>query len=67
MYEAQVEETPLARLARVRQCVQIALREAADGQADVLTLCDIEHALNNALREMERLQLTLAVMERKIS
>jgi len=61
MYEAQVEETPLARLGRARQCVQNALREAAD----VLTLCDIEHALNDALREMDRLQLTLAVMERQ--
>jgi len=64
--ESQAEETPAARLERARQCVQNALREAADGQADVLTLCDIEQALNGALREMERLQLTLAVMEATI-
>jgi hypothetical protein len=31
----------------------------------VLTLCDIEHALNGALREMDRLHITLAVMERQ--
>jgi hypothetical protein len=29
------------------------------------SLCDIEHALNAALRETDRLQLTLAVMERQ--
>ncbi len=65
MYEAQAEETPAARLERARRSVQSALRAAADGQADVLTLCAIEHALNAALREMDRLQLTLAVMERR--
>ncbi len=64
-YEAQAEETPQARLVRARQCVQNALSAAADGRPDIVTLCDIERALNAALREMERLQLTLAVMERQ--
>jgi hypothetical protein len=63
--ESQAEETPATRLERARRSVQSALRAAADGQADVLTLCRIEHALNAALREMDRLQLTLAVMERQ--
>ncbi len=64
--ETQAEESaPAARLERARRSVQSALRAAADGQADVLTLCAIEHALNAALREMERLQLTLAVIERQ--
>jgi hypothetical protein len=30
-----------------------------------VTLCDIESALSVALREMDRLQLTLAVIERQ--
>ena len=65
-YEQQAErDAPAARLERARQCVQNALSAAADGQADVLTLCAIEHALNGALREMERLQLTLAVTLRQ--
>ena len=67
MFEAQAEETPAARLERARRSVQIALRAAADGQADMLTLCDIEQALNVAQHEMERLQLTLTVMERRAS
>jgi hypothetical protein len=36
MFEAQVEETPLARLGRARQCVQNALRAAADGRPDIV-------------------------------
>ncbi len=67
MYEAQVEETPLTRLGRARQCVQNALREAADGRPDIETLCDIESALSAAQHELNRLHITLAVMERKIS
>ncbi len=65
-YEQQAErDAPAARLERARQCVQSALREAATGRPDIVTLCDIESALSVALREMDRLQLTLAVIERQ--
>jgi hypothetical protein len=65
MYEAQAEETPAARLERARRSVQSALSAASTGRPDIVTLCDVESSLNAALREMERLQLTLAVMERQ--
>ncbi len=63
--DTQAEETPAERLSHARQSVRIALRTAADGQPSTETLCDIERALNVALREMEQLQITLAVMERQ--
>ncbi len=64
--ESQAEESaPAARLERARQCVQSALRAAATGRPDIVTLCDIEQALNVAHHEIERLQLTLAVIERQ--
>ncbi len=65
MFEAQAEETPLTRLERARQCVQNALCAAAFGRPDIVTLCDIEQALNVAQHEMDRLHITLAVMERQ--
>ncbi len=65
-YEQQAErDAPAARLERARQCVSNALSAAADGRPDIVTLCDIESALSVALREMDRLQLTLAVMRRQ--
>ena len=65
-YEQQAErDAPAARLERARQCVQSALSAAATGRPDIVTLCDVESSLNAALREMDRLQLTLAVMERR--
>ncbi len=67
MYEAQAEETPAARLERARQCVQNALSAASTGRPDIVTLCDIESALSAAQHELNRLHITLAVMERKIS
>jgi hypothetical protein len=36
-----------------------------DGQSDTEAICEAERALAGALREMERLQITLAVMERQ--
>jgi len=65
--ESQVEETPAARLERARQCVQSALRVALTGRPDIVTLCDIESALSAAQHELNRLHITLAVIERKIS
>ncbi len=50
---------------RARRSVQNALSAAATGRPDIVTLCDVESSLNAALREMDRLQLTLAVMERQ--
>ena len=67
MYEAQAVETPRARLERARQSVQNALCAAADGRPDIVTLCDIERDLIVAQHEMDRLHVTLAVMERKTS
>ncbi len=65
--ESQAEETPAARLERARQCVQNALSAAATGRPTIETLCDIESALSAAQHELNRLHITLAVMERKIS
>ncbi len=63
--ESQAEETPTARLERARRSVLSALCAASTGRPDIVTLCDIEQALNVAHHEIERLQLTLAVMERQ--
>ncbi len=65
--ESQAEETPQARLGRARRCVSNALSAAADGRPTIETLSDIERALSAAQHELNRLQITLAVMERKIS
>ncbi len=53
------------QLETVRRSVQAALRAAADERPSIETLCDIERALHVALREMEQLQITLAVMKRQ--
>jgi len=63
--EAQVEETPTERLAHARKSVIFALRAIGDGQPDVEAVCEAERALAGALREMEQLEITLAVMERR--
>ena len=65
--EAQVEETPAARLERARRNVRNALSAAATGRPDIVTLCDIESALSAAQHELNRLHITLAVMDGKIS
>ncbi len=65
LYEAQPAETPAERLAHVRKSVRFALRAIGDGQPDVEAVCDAERALNAALSEMEQLQITLSVMERR--
>ncbi len=63
--DAQAAETPTERLARARKSVRFALRAIGDGQLDVEAVCEAERALAGALREMEQLQITLAVMERQ--
>jgi hypothetical protein len=55
----ETQETPADHLARARRSVTIALRTATDGRPDIATLCDIERALNAALREMEQLEVVL--------
>ncbi len=65
--ESQAEGSAAsARLERARQCVQNALSAAADGRPTI-GLCDIEHALNAAQHEINRLHITRAVMDGKIS
>jgi hypothetical protein len=63
--DAQAEETPAERLAHARKSVIFALRAIGDGQPDVGAVCDAERALAGALREMEQLQIALALMERQ--
>ncbi len=63
--ESQAEETPQARLERARRRVSNALSAAADGRPTIETLCDIESALSAAQHELNRLHITLAVMERR--
>jgi len=63
--EAQAAETPAKRLARARKSVVFALRAIGEGQPDTEAVSDAERALAGALREMEQLQVTLAVMERQ--
>ncbi len=67
IFEAQAEETPAACLERARQSVLSALSAAADGRPTIETLCDIESALSAAQHELNRLHITLAMIERKIS
>ncbi len=63
--DAQAAETPAERLARARNSIRFALRAIGDGQPGVEDVCEAERALAGALREMEQLQITLAVMERQ--
>lgn len=59
------QPTPAERLEQARQRVRFALSEvAADSAPDCETLDDVARALVLALREMEALQLTVAVMQR---
>ncbi len=54
------------RLEHCRQRVRFALRAAEEGPLTVSTADDIARTLTAAMRELEALQLTLAVMERKV-
>jgi len=63
--EEPAEPTPAERLERARRRVRFALSEvASDSAPDCETLDDIAQALVLALREMEALQLTVAVRQR---
>ena len=53
------------RLEQVRNRVRFALRAAEEGPLTVSTADDIARALTGVMRELEALQLTIAVMERK--
>ncbi len=64
--EEPAEPTLAERLEGARQRVRFALSEvASDSAPDCETLDDIARALVLALRELEALQLTVAVMQRK--
>ncbi len=54
------------RLEQVRNRIRFALRAAEEGPLTVSTADDIARTLTAAMRELEALQLTLAVMERKV-
>ena len=53
------------KLERVRHQVRLALRAAEEGPLTVSTADDIARSLTAAMRDLEALQLTLAVMERR--
>ena len=54
------------KLEHARNRVRFALRAAEEGPLTVSTADDIARSLTAALRDLEALQLTLAVMERKV-
>ncbi|MGI8997631.1 MAG: hypothetical protein ACR2GW_13285 [Pyrinomonadaceae bacterium] len=60
------QPTPAERLEQARRRVRFALSEvASDSAPDCETLDEIAQALVLALREMEALQITVAVMQRQ--
>ncbi len=61
-YTVTCEKRDGERLARARKSVRFALSAIGDGQPDTEAVCEAERALAGALREMEQLQITLAVM-----
>ncbi len=63
--EQQAEQAPTERLEHARQRVRVALRAAEECSLTVSTADDIARTLTSAMRELEALQLTVAVMERK--
>ena len=54
------------RLEQVRHRVRFALRAAEEGPLTVSTADDIARSLTGAMRDLEALQLTVAVMERQV-
>jgi hypothetical protein len=54
------------KLEQVRNRVRFALRAAEEGPLTVSTADDIARSLTAAMRDLEALQLTVAVMERKV-
>jgi hypothetical protein len=56
----------LQKLEQVRNRVRFALRAAEEGPLTVSTADDIARTLTAAMRELEALQLTVVVMERKV-
>ncbi len=54
------------KLEQVRNRVRFALRAAEEGPLTVSTADDIARSLTSVMRELEALQLTVAVMERKV-
>ena len=54
------------RLEQVRNRIRFALRAAEEGPLTVSTADDISRSLTSAMRDLEALQLTVAVMERKV-
>ncbi len=53
------------KLGQVRNRVRFALRAAEEGPLTVSTADDIARTLTAAMRDLEALQLTVAVMERR--
>ncbi len=54
------------KLEHARNRVRFALRAAEEGPLTVSTADDIARSLTSVMRELEALQLTVAVMERKV-
>jgi len=67
-----IQATPAQRpaasqkLEHVRNRVRFALRAAEEGPLTVAAADDIARSLTGVMRELEALQLTVAVMERKV-
>ena len=67
------QTTPAQKLERARGKVRLALRNAEEASSDIKahafmeadTLDNISQALTQALRDLDELTVTLAVMERK--
>jgi hypothetical protein len=53
------------KLEHARQRVRVALRAAEEGPLTVSTADDIARSLTSAIRDLEALQITVAVMERR--
>ncbi len=62
----QSQQAPTERLEHARQRVRFALRAAEEGPLTVSTADDIARTLTAAMRDLEALQLTVAVLERKV-
>lgn len=57
--------SPTQQLEAARKSVQRALRAAADGQPSFALLDDISRALTQAVRDLDGLAITVAVLSRK--
>ncbi len=59
------KQSPTQKLEQARRRVHAALRAAADEQPSFALLDDIARGLTAAVRELEELSITVAVMERR--